>query len=85
MASGEMSEEAYLHFLTEVCAAFARHSRDGSLHYLFIDWRHIGNHSYNSLIRPVEVGQLDEILHNSRIRVIVSLSFPPCTACGCER
>jgi DNA modification methylase len=28
-------------FLSRVCTLFARHSQDGSLHYLFIDWRHI--------------------------------------------
>ena len=41
MASGEMSEEAYTGFL----AAFIRHavafSENGSVHYLFIDWRHL--------------------------------------------
>jgi hypothetical protein len=41
MASGEMSEEAFTDFL----AAFIRHaiafSGNGSIHYLFIDWRHL--------------------------------------------
>jgi DNA modification methylase len=41
MASGEMSEEAFTAFLE----AFIRHavafSSDGSIHYLFIDWRHL--------------------------------------------
>src|SRR3954447_25669069 len=41
MASGEMSEEAFTGFL----AAFLRHAvaftENGSIHYLFIDWRHL--------------------------------------------
>jgi DNA modification methylase len=41
MGSGELSEAEFTRFLTEVCSAFARHSRDGALHYLFIDWRHL--------------------------------------------
>ena len=42
MASGEMTDAAFTLFLTQVCSRFARHAKDGSLHYLFIDWRHIG-------------------------------------------
>ena len=42
MASGEMTGAAFTLFLTQVCSRFARHAKDGSLHYLFIDWRHIG-------------------------------------------
>jgi DNA modification methylase len=42
MAAGEMSEAEFTLFLSRVCALFARHSKDGSLHYLFIDWRHVG-------------------------------------------
>ena len=42
MASGEMNEAEFTLFLGRVCALFARYSMDGSLHYLFIDWRHVG-------------------------------------------
>jgi hypothetical protein len=42
MASGDMSEAEFTLFLSRVCRLFARHSKDGSLHYLFIDWRHVG-------------------------------------------
>jgi DNA modification methylase len=42
MASGEMNEAEFTLFLSRVCALFARFSTDGSLHYLFIDWRHVG-------------------------------------------
>lgn len=40
MASGEMAPQQFVEFLTAACAHFARHSVDGSLHYLFMDWRH---------------------------------------------
>jgi DNA modification methylase len=42
MASGEMSEAEFILFLRQSCSLFARHSYNGSLHYLFIDWRHVG-------------------------------------------
>jgi len=41
MASGEMDSDSFSAFLTRVCALLAQHSEDGSLHYLFIDWRHL--------------------------------------------
>jgi DNA modification methylase len=42
MASGEMDEAQYTAFLTQACALLARHSADGALHFIFTDWRHIG-------------------------------------------
>lgn len=56
MGSGETTEAEFVLFLNRVCALFARHSTDGSLHYLFIDWRHIseliaaGKTTYSKLI-----------------------------------
>jgi len=41
MASGEMSEEAFTGFLETFIRHAAAFSRDGSIHYLFIDWRHL--------------------------------------------
>lgn len=41
-ASGEMSEAEFEAFLRQVMGLLSRFSRDGSLHYLFMDWRHIG-------------------------------------------
>jgi DNA modification methylase len=41
MASGEMDSDSFSAFLSRVCALLARHSVDGSLHYLFMDWRHL--------------------------------------------
>lgn len=42
MASGEMSREQFKQFLAAAIVLMKRNSRDGSLHYLFSDWRMIG-------------------------------------------
>lgn len=39
-AVGEMSEEEFIRFLTTALALTKRFSRDGSLHYWAMDWRH---------------------------------------------
>lgn len=41
MASGEMSEAEFTTFLTTVLSNMAATSKDGSLHYIFTDWRHL--------------------------------------------
>jgi DNA modification methylase len=41
MASGEMSEEAFTAFLETFIRQAVAFSSDGSIHYLFIDWRHL--------------------------------------------
>lgn len=41
MASGEMSSVEFAQFLTKVMRLLANHSRDGSLHYHCMDWRHL--------------------------------------------
>ena len=41
MASGEMSEDEFTAFLKTVLANLARHSLDGALHYVCMDWRHL--------------------------------------------
>jgi DNA modification methylase len=41
MASGEMSKEAFTDFLTSVFACLAPNTVAGSIHYTFMDWRHI--------------------------------------------
>jgi len=40
MASGEMSETEFVSFLTRACALMARHSIDGSIQFVCMDWRH---------------------------------------------
>jgi len=40
MASGEMSEDQFTNFLETVLGHLADHSIDGSIHYVFMDWRH---------------------------------------------
>lgn len=39
--SGEVSGVAFTRFLTDALGAMARVSRDGALHYVFMDWRHL--------------------------------------------
>ncbi len=41
MASGEMTEGEFTNFLTQVFRAAAEVSRDGALHYICMDWRHL--------------------------------------------
>ncbi|UTW52530.1 ParB N-terminal domain-containing protein [bacterium SCSIO 12827] len=56
MASGEMSPDEFTAFLIDGFAQFREHSVDGSLHYLFMDWRHAGemlqagDHVYDGLL-----------------------------------
>lgn len=39
--SGELSVTAFTRFLTDALGAMAGVSRDGALHYVFMDWRHL--------------------------------------------
>ena len=41
MASGEMSSEEFINFLTTSMQHMKNYSIDGSLHYLFMDWRNV--------------------------------------------
>ena len=41
MASGEMSPVEFTEFLTRACANLIAFSEEGSIHYLFMDWRHM--------------------------------------------
>jgi DNA modification methylase len=42
MASGEMSSEEFTEFLAEVIGNCCEASADGSIHFLCMDWRHMG-------------------------------------------
>ena len=42
MASGELSRTAFVKFLKDTLTAVAAASREGAVHYVCIDWRHIG-------------------------------------------
>ncbi|CAO3412874.1 site-specific DNA-methyltransferase [Azospirillum doebereinerae] len=42
MASGEMSEAEFTTFLSTVLGYLARYSQDGAIHYVCMDWRHLG-------------------------------------------
>ena len=41
MASGEMSRSDYQQFLTDTLGAAASISRDGAIHFVCMDWRHV--------------------------------------------
>ena len=41
MASGEMSEDEFTTFLKVTFELLVQHSKDGSVHTVFIDWRHL--------------------------------------------
>ena len=41
MAAGEMSSAEFTAFLMRSCRLLARHSADGSLHFICMDWRHM--------------------------------------------
>jgi DNA modification methylase len=42
MASGEMDEAAFTDFLSRTCFLLTRHSINGSIHFICMDWRHVG-------------------------------------------
>ena len=42
MASGEMSADVFTAFLSQTLGAMARHSRDGAIAFVCMDWRHMG-------------------------------------------
>lgn len=41
MASGEMTEAEFTAFLKTVCLHLVEYSVDGSIHFIFMDWRHL--------------------------------------------
>jgi hypothetical protein len=42
MASGELSRTSFVEFLKESLAAAAEVARDGAVHFVCMDWRHLG-------------------------------------------
>jgi DNA modification methylase len=56
MASGEMSEFEFISFLSSSLRLLARYSASGSVHFVFMDWRHMsevlaaGKQVYDSLL-----------------------------------
>jgi hypothetical protein len=42
MATGEMSEAEFTAFLQKTCGLLAAHSAPASIHYVCMDWRHVG-------------------------------------------
>jgi DNA modification methylase len=56
MASGEMNEAEFIHFLKSSLEHLAAWSTNGSIHFVAMDWRHMpellaaGRHAYDSLL-----------------------------------
>jgi DNA modification methylase len=56
MASGEMSESEFVDFLSSSLSLLERHSSDGSVHFICMDWRHAaevllaGKRAYDTLL-----------------------------------
>jgi DNA modification methylase len=42
MASGEMTEAEFVRFLSQALGLLERHSKNGSVHFVCMDWRHAG-------------------------------------------
>jgi DNA modification methylase len=57
MASGEMSEAEFQGFLRETLGAAAAVSRDGAVHFVCMDWRHMGS------VLAVEQGIYGQLLN----------------------
>src|SRR5438094_3167705 len=73
MASGETSQGEFSIFLMQALGQLADHSTDGSLHFIFMDWRHM---------RELLVAG-DQIYRNLRICVSgpkTALEWVRCTA-----
>ena len=55
MASGEMTEEEFIEFLSKIFHNLASFSKNGSLHYVCMDWKHVyeiitaGKKNYDAL------------------------------------
>jgi len=55
MASGEMTEEEFIEFLSKIFHNLASFSKNGSLHYVCMDWKHVyeiitaGKKNYDTL------------------------------------
>jgi DNA modification methylase len=39
-ASGELNRDEFIQFLTKTCGLLAKHSKDGAIHFVCMDWRH---------------------------------------------
>ena len=56
MAGGEMTEQQFTRFLTKACSLLAYYTSAGSLHFVFMDWRHLtelliaGGKAYSDLL-----------------------------------
>ena len=73
MASGEMSEAEFRAFLTETLGAAARVSRDGAVHFVCMDWRHMDDVSAR---RPCGLWRSPEPLRLEQVQCRHGLALP---------
>ena len=38
---GELNSEEFVRFLTNSCGLLAKHSKNGAIHFIFMDWAHL--------------------------------------------
>ena len=57
MASGEMSDDEFRTFLRETLGAAAKVSRDGAVHFICMDWRHLDD------VNAIGSGVYDDLLN----------------------
>lgn len=80
MASGEMTPAEFSRFLGSALALCAEFSIDGSLHYIFMDWRHqaeilcAGSQAYTELRRNAQNLPSNPYLERPRTRSLVTLN-----------
>jgi hypothetical protein len=60
MASGEMSETQFRSFLADTLGAAARISRDGAVHFVCMDWRHMD-----------DVSQVGRTIYGERLNLCI--------------
>ena len=62
MARGEMTKEAFITFLTDVFGCLANNTTAGSIHYTFMDWRHVDEMMATELEKSLRLDQ-DQCWH----------------------
>ena len=80
MASGEMTKEAFTEFLTDVFGRLANNTTAGSIHYTFMDWRHVDEMMApaRSLYRSQKSGRVGQDNAGMGPSIAASMSWCSC-------
>jgi DNA modification methylase len=59
-ASGELNRDEFIQFLAKTCGLLAKHSKDGAIHFVCMDWRHadeliVAGHAVYSELKNIAV------------------------------